>query len=274
MTNARKLTALDCGSMYVDESSLVAGIHNGTYRNQTPRAEWVRIPVCAYLVTTAQGMILYDTGCHEREATVPEGADTPSPYVFAPGQLLPERLAQLGIAPEEIRFVVISHLHCDHAGYLHLFKNAQIIVSDAEFTGAMRQYGLRGFGAGPYQTEDFDAFLHAGLNWRLLRDDETEYELAPGVTAVNFGSGHAFGMVGLHIALPKSGGFLLCADALYRADNLGPPVHVPGLVYDSIGYTRSAEFIAQYAKRRGDRIIFGHDAKQFEDMLAEGGEWE
>ena len=77
-----KLHALNCGKMFVDESSLVSGIHSATFRNQNPRAQWVEIPVCVYLIESTAGYILYDTGCHEREATVPEEEDTPSPYVF------------------------------------------------------------------------------------------------------------------------------------------------------------------------------------------------
>jgi glyoxylase-like metal-dependent hydrolase (beta-lactamase superfamily II) len=260
--------------MFVDESSLVAGIHNASLRNQNPSARWVEIPVCAYLLEISKGYILYDTGCHEREATIEADADTPSPYVFSPGQLLPERLIKLGVSPEDVKYVVISHLHCDHAGYLYLFRNAEVIVADAEFTGAMRLYGLRGFGAGPYKTQDFDAFLNNVTNWRLLENDETEFEICPGVTAVNFGAGHAFGMLGFFIELPKSGNLLLCSDALYRSDNLGPPIKPPGLIYDSLGYVRSANFIARYAKKHNAKIIFGHDTQQFTELISGGGVFE
>lgn len=269
-----KLHALNCGKMFVDESSLVSGIHSATFRNQNPRAQWVEIPVCVYLIESTAGYILYDTGCHEREATVPEGEDTPSPYVFESGQLLPDRLKNLGISPDEIKYVVISHLHCDHAGYVHLFKNAEIIVSDDEFTGAMRLLGLDGFGAGPYKVPDFEAFLKARLNWNLIHRSETEYEICPGVTAVNFGSGHAFGIMGLRVDLKNSGTFLICSDALYRSDNLFPEIKTPGLIYDSVGYVRTANFIKRYAKKHSAKIIFGHDSTQFKKLLSSGGVWE
>jgi glyoxylase-like metal-dependent hydrolase (beta-lactamase superfamily II) len=256
--------------MYVDESALVAGSNSATFRNQAPSAVWTEIPVCSFLIETGAGLVLFDTGCHAREAAVLPGADTVSPYVYAPGQLLPERLNQMNIAHEDVRCVVVSHLHCDHAGYLHLFKNAEIIVSDLEFTGALRLYGLRGFGAGPYKAKDFDMFLNAGLNWRLLDPDESEYELCPGVTAIHFGSGHAFGMTGLNVELPKSGNFLLCSDALYRSENLGPPLRLPGFVYDSLGYIATAKFIERYAKKHGAEIVFGHDRNQFDTLIKNG----
>jgi len=264
---------IDCGSMFVDESSLVAGINNASYRNTSPAARWVEIPVCAYLIESDAGYILFDTGCHERESIIPSGEDTPSPYVFTTEKLLPARLEALGINSLDIKTVVMPHLHCDHAGYLYLFGGAEVVVSDMEFMGAMKLYGLRGFGAGPYKMADFDAFLNTVTNWRLLDADETEYEAAPGVTAVHFGSGHAFGMIGMLLETKVSGNFLICSDALYRSDNLGPPIKPPGLIYDSIGYTKTAQFIARYAKKHEAKIIFGHDMQQFKSLQAEGGAW-
>lgn len=37
-------------------------------------------------------------------------------------------------------------------------------------------------------------------------------ELAEGITLLNFGSGHAWGMLGLHIEMPESGGIILASD--------------------------------------------------------------
>jgi glyoxylase-like metal-dependent hydrolase (beta-lactamase superfamily II) len=261
-----KMRIIHNGSMFVDESSLVAGINNASALNQSPVARWVEIPVMSVLISLdGGGYALFDTGCNAIHAAVP-GVDMPSPYVYTPEQLLPARLAQLGITPDEVRYVIVSHLHSDHAGYLYLFKKAEIIVSDAEFTRSLRLYGLRGFGEGPYKSADFDAFLSAELNWHLIPDDAREYRITDGLTAVNLGPGHTFGMTGLLVELP-AGNYLLCADALYRADNLGPPIKPPGLIYDSIGYIKSADFISAYAGEKRAEIIFGHDMKQFNNII-------
>jgi glyoxylase-like metal-dependent hydrolase (beta-lactamase superfamily II) len=70
-------------------------------------------------------------------------------------------------------------------------------------------------------------------------------------------------MTGLFVSLANSGNFLFSADALYRSENLGPPVRIPGLIFDSPGYVKSANFIAEYAKNTDAKIIFGHDMRQF-----------
>ena len=261
-----KLYIFDLGKMYLDESALVAGIHGGTYRNQNPVAQWVDIPVQAALVETDAGYILYDTGCNIREAFLPEGEDTPSPFEGTEDRLIEQQLANLGIKPQDVKYVVMSHLHCDHAGYLYLFKSAEVIIAEREFTLAMKAYGLKQFGPGPYKYADFDAFLAEGLKWTLIPEDQLVFDISPGVKAINYGQGHTFSLTGLDVALPSGDRFLFTADALYTSMNMGPPVRIPGLIFDSIGYVKSAGIISDYAKETGAKIIYGHDKKQFAEL--------
>jgi glyoxylase-like metal-dependent hydrolase (beta-lactamase superfamily II) len=258
-----KMHILDLGRMYVDESALVAGIHGASLRNQNPVAHWVEIPVTATLIDYDGGYLLYDTGCNIRESVLADDEDMPSPFEGTEDMLLPARLAELGVDPLEVKYVVVSHMHCDHIGYLYLFGNAEIIVAEREFADAMKLYGLRGFGHGPYKYADFADFLAAELDFKLLPEAFRDYEVVPGIKAVAFGPGHTFSLTGLSVSLPNSGNFLFTADALYRSDNLGPPVRIPGLIYDSLGYVKSANYIASYAEEHAAKIIFGHDAEQF-----------
>jgi glyoxylase-like metal-dependent hydrolase (beta-lactamase superfamily II) len=259
-----KMYVLELGGMYLDESQLVAGINPATYRNQNPPARWVYIPVSAFLLDYGGGWLLYDTGCNIREAFVPDDADAVSPFCGTEENLIEARLASLCLKPDDISHVVVSHLHVDHAGYLHLFRNAEVIVADREFSETVKLYYSRNFPDGPYKYGDFDNFLSPdGPRWRLLQEINTKYEIVPGAAAINFGPGHAYSMTGLYVSLPDSGNFLLCSDALYRAENFGPPVRLPGLVYDSIGYVNTAEFIRKFAAENNAAIIYGHDKKQF-----------
>jgi glyoxylase-like metal-dependent hydrolase (beta-lactamase superfamily II) len=257
-----KMHILDLGKRYVDEAALVSGIHSASLRNQNPPAQWVGIPVTATLVDYGGGYLLYDTGCHIRESVIADGQDKESPFVGTEDDLLPAQLARLGVDPDDVKYVVVSHLHCDHVGYLSLFRKAEILVAADEFANALKLYGLRNL-QGPYKQADFDEFLAAGLNFRLLPGIYTDYEIAPGVNAVSFGPGHTFSLTGLFVSLPHAGNFLFTADALYRSENLGPPVRIPGLIYDSLAYVKSANYIAKYAEEHDAKIIFGHDARQF-----------
>ena len=51
-------------------------------------------------------------------------------------------LKMLGYQCSDVRYVVLSHLHEDHAGCLEFFPNAQVYVSDRELTQTLRSHVL------------------------------------------------------------------------------------------------------------------------------------
>ena len=46
-----------------------------------------------------------------------------------------------------------------------------------------------------------------------------------------------------------------------------PEIQVPGILYDSLGFRRSAQYLLDYAKRTGAKILYGHDMAQFETLI-------
>ena len=79
----------------------------------------VRLPVQSYLIDHPEWVILYDT-VHSRE----ERYFKPTPEKARPAwqtpeeDELPNQLKRMNIAPEDVRYVICSHLHIDHTGYL------------------------------------------------------------------------------------------------------------------------------------------------------------
>ncbi|WP_018348328.1 MBL fold metallo-hydrolase [Longispora albida] len=60
-------------------------------------------------------------------------ADSPaSSWAPVPGTL-PDELAAAGIKPEQVRRVVLTHLHPDHIGWSGLFPDASLLVQRAEW---------------------------------------------------------------------------------------------------------------------------------------------
>ncbi len=52
---------------------------------------------------------------------------------FSDGSVLKQRLASIGLDPSEFTFVFNTHLHIDHFGGNHLFKNALTVLSRKEY---------------------------------------------------------------------------------------------------------------------------------------------
>ena len=265
-----KLYVLDTGTMKMDKGFMVAMHNPATVNNPNPPAEFIEFPVYAVLIDHPEGMILFDTGCNPEgmgeEGRWPEGVQTMFPAFQDESCYLINRLEQLKVRPKDIKYVVSSHLHLDHAGCLELFTEATIIVHDTELANTMKQYAMTK-DMGAYIWADVQAWVEKGLNWKTIMPHEDEIELAKGIKILNFGPGHAWGMIGLHVELPGEGGIILASDAVYSEENYGPPAKIPGIIYDSLGYLSAVDRIKKYAERTNSKVWFGHDAKQFRSFI-------
>lgn len=100
-----------------------------------------------HIVHPIHGHILFDTGYTRRFYT----STLKYPYkIYAKATKVfieehEEALTALkheGIAPEDIKFIIISHFHADHIGGLKDFPNAQFICSKAAYEDIVLRKGL------------------------------------------------------------------------------------------------------------------------------------
>jgi len=195
-----KVYVLDCGKQEVDKRVILSSAAIADADHHHPEAIWTWIPTWAILIDHPQlGYILYDTAIspdamRERWDI---GMQKSGPYIVQEDSTLPARLYQLHVEPEQIGTVIMSHLHNDHAGCLHLFKNATVYVHDDELKHAMKHYMTREE-LPPYCWFDLDLACRAELKWKTIKKEDGEIiDLAEDLHIVNFGSGHAHGMLGI-----------------------------------------------------------------------------
>ncbi|MFP6626016.1 MAG: N-acyl homoserine lactonase family protein [Deltaproteobacteria bacterium] len=101
-----------------------------------------RVVVAAFVIEhPTAGLIVFDTGLSPLAASDPDGylgsltaalgiVDAP------PGADLPSQMRAVGLDPDDVSYVVISHLHYDHTGTAEDFVNAQVVVPASELRGA------------------------------------------------------------------------------------------------------------------------------------------
>lgn len=138
MSNKMKVHVLECGTVTIP-SSMIYYDETAKYPDcmalfLNPPEKIITIPVLAFLIEHPNGQkILFDTawspyvrdksdeilgmGRYSTIATLPEG------------QCVTERLAAMGLKPEDIDVVVISHMHVDHVGALLQLKGAKKILT-------------------------------------------------------------------------------------------------------------------------------------------------
>ena len=231
------LYALQNGFIGFEKSGLFFGERSG---------ERVQIPVTCYLIRTGDAAILFDTGFSPR--AVPGLLRTDPLARFEDRDLLVHRLDTLGLAPDDVDMVVLSHLHYDHAGGAQLFPESELIVQQDEY--AFAHYTPTAF-AGLYYRKNFDL---PGYTWRLLDGDA---EIAPGVTVLR-SDGHTPGHQSLLVELPEAGPVILAGDSCYWQQNIDTETP-PGVVWDPGRATHSIKRLKTLARLVKGRIFPSHD---------------
>ena len=135
-----RLHAFTCGEVGVDPTvpdrskSVNPLAFTGVLRNPAQR---IWLPVKAFLIEHPKGLVLVDAGWNRTVREHPVDALT-FPLWFASkprlprGQAIDEQLAQLGIAPSDLDYVLMTHLDVDHVSGLPLVRDARHIMASAQ----------------------------------------------------------------------------------------------------------------------------------------------
>jgi len=243
-----KVYILDNGRLECDANWMVAMSVVGTKGNPHPPARWIKIPVYAVLIDHPEGKFLYDTGC---APTAPNDAEAVFPYYHDENQTLANQLALAHTKPEEIKAVILSHTHFDHAGNIGLFKHAEVYVHKGELEHAQAH--------GVSVKVDLESLAK---RCHLIEKDR---EIARGVRLITL-PGHAPGVLGLIVELKNDGALIFPSDAIYTRANYGPPAKLSGIVYDSLSFFESIEKVRRLAKKHDAKVMFPHDMEFFKTL--------
>ena len=226
-----------------------------------------------YLIEHPEGLVAFDTGLsrelvEDPASYGPFGAEEIADFLQAvdlDGGRPPEaHLDDLGYAPEDVDYVVLSHLHVDHAGNLDLFEDAEILVHEDELGYAFdpvpvqRVFYLGGDFAA-LRTAAYDVTPTSG-RFDLFGDGSIELIPTPG---------HSAGHQSLKVELPDAGTVILGADvALLR---MGYEHELaPAFAWSTAENVRSIRKVKQLARETDADVVINHDQDE-QARIPEGG---
>lgn len=214
-----------------------------------------RCPAIAYIIETPDGRILWETGLSAAatQEWLPEWQEVVNLDEVTPEAFIERRLAEMGLGPDDFRYVVQGHLHTDHAGGLRLFEDAdvEIVVHEAEYAHVM---GMELASADFFSRVDW-AFL-GDTKPTLVSDAGTE--LVGGVRLIHL-PGHTPGQMAMQVELEQTGTVLLTSDAIYHHDNYAEPVAAPQIFWDVDTWRASAETVRSICLENDAWLFPGHD---------------
>lgn len=198
-----------------------------------------------WLLRQGDRSILVDTGYDHVEA-----ARRARPVRIDPGAAL----APFGLAPEDIDRVIVTHLHYDHAGGLHLFPNATLHLQAAEMAYATGPCMCHDTLRMPFTAEHVCEAVRRVYSGRVIFHDG-DGQIDEGVTVHCLG-GHTRGLQAVRVRT-SAGWLVLASDAAHYYENLWLRKPFP-IVVDLEDMLRGFETLERLASRR-ELIVPGHD---------------
>jgi N-acyl homoserine lactone hydrolase len=229
-----RMYVLDCGRLMAkDQSRWTPGVNAGQPRELSNNC---------YLLQHQRGTLLWETGVpdsvagHEGGVTSPNGA-----IVWFRDRTLASQLERLGVKPEDITYVAISHTHGDHVGNVKAFAKSKLLIQRLEHESAMN--------ASPKALDDVHDVVMLAGDRDVFGDGSVTIITTPG---------HTPGHQSLLVKLPKTGALVLTGDLVhfqYMWDNKV----VPPFNFNRAQSLASIERVARLLAEHKAQLWIGHD---------------
>jgi N-acyl homoserine lactone hydrolase len=262
MTGLR-MNAMNVGPLTVDTNLLVAFAPGH-----------VEVPTTAAVILhPTHGAVLWDTGINgavadpdRREAYW--GANVANSFVpngFRREHAIDAQLENLGIKPKDVRYVLYSHLHLDHAGGMSYFPDAIHVVQRDEIRYAMWPDSWT---SPVYCQNDFRDIRK--LNVLEIDGDFDLFE--DGTLRLLKTPGHTPGHQALVVNLPNRGRICMAADTGHQRSGFDTLVPMP---WDwSTSAMTMTRMRMKQLERSGVPLFLCHDAGDFAKLPQNGEFWD
>lgn len=245
---AVRLYTLDCGR--IENTNLTFFSDTGEHAG-----EHGTLVVPCYLIRDGDRWLLWDTGLGDTLATAPQAAREDGER-WTVTHTLVSQLAQLGLKPDDVTFVALSHLHADHAGNIGLFTHSTVLIGAPELAFVK--------GNPPGTDPRINASL-AALKIKPLFIDEDVFGDGQ---VVSFATpGHTPGHRSLLVKLPKAGAVMLSGDLWHSRENYEKSL-IPQFNTSRADTLASIDRFHRMAERLHARVVIQHAPEDFKAMPA------
>ena len=246
---AVKLWRLDCGTIQVNNLDLFSDTFAYVGEKRT-------LTDSCYLIAHGSDYLLWDTGLPAGLKGAP--FDDKAPLSPTLTQTLAEQLATIGVKPEQIATVGISHYHFDHTGQAAEFPKAKLLMGRADLEALKTEPAP--FGADP---KLLAPWLTGGASVEEVTGDKDIY--GDGSVTMLSMPGHTPGSYALLVQLAKKGAVLLSGDVVHFEEqfkNNG----VPGFNTDRADSLASMDRMQKMAKKLKATLVVQHDANDIKKL--------
>lgn len=200
--------------------------------------------------------ILVDAGFVMNELSMREYSWNSSNYIRPDSALL-----RLGLRPEDITDIIVSHPHWDHIGGIGLFPRARVWMQRDDYAYFVGEAWQKNGNPGGFYKPDVKAIVAVNLEGRLQLINGDSIEIYPGIRAF-VGSKHTWESQYLLIDT-RSDRVIVASDNCWYYYNLEHLVSIPPkFTFDTKAYVNQLKRMRRLQPDIS-LIIPGHDARVF-----------
>ena len=222
--------------------------------NQEKYKEREEFPVLIFLIEGNGRKILVDTGSGDPALESMKVSYHGPGITRKPEEAPDEALRLLGIQPEEIDTVIMTHLHWDHCYNNHLFPQADFYVQKKELFDAVCPLPKFKTTYETFYTGVVPPWARQATKWKVIDGDyDLKLLLIPG---------HSLGLQGVLVDTEK-GQYFLPSDAVPLYDCIARLAEgeyaMSGLCADIVGFYNTFDRMRDMQVNHGVKILASHD---------------
>lgn len=229
----------------------------------------VDLPFAFVMARRGDRVTLIDTGFMREGGGEEMAVKFGIPYWISPVRML----AELGVQPDDVTDIVISHAHFDHMGSIGKFPKARIWIQKRELLSwheAMALPPQFGFITAIINPDDLRSAFDASVEHRLTLLDGDKDNIVPGIHA-RFGEGHTMGQQFVVIETAR-GRLVISGDCVYDVRNIkgynNDGVYVPlangvGSIWEQL---KTMDRINTEVGGDTERLIILHDIRRWSSL--------
>ena len=186
---------------------------------------------------------------------------------FAPGQNpnapkvgIADRLKEVGVSPDQVKFVGISHFHADHTSQLAPFSNATLLIGKGDWDGLTATPPVRGA-----NVPGFKVWIDEKRKVEPLATDRDVF--GDGAVQVLRAPGHTPGHSILLVMLKGMGPVLLTGDLVHFRENYESG-GIPSFNYDRAATAASIDRLKKLEQNLKATVIIQHDPRDIDKLPA------
>jgi glyoxylase-like metal-dependent hydrolase (beta-lactamase superfamily II) len=246
-----KLYTFSGGTVMVNNLELFS--QDTTYQGQTKE-----FADPFYVISHPKGNLMWDAGLPEMLVPMPEPYTDPSgAFTVSRKDSVVNQLKTIGMTPDDITYLGLSHTHFDHSGHANAISNATWLVQGSEYDMITSEEIRNGENAGLYEA------IKELKNVKKLNGDFDVF--GDGSVIIKSMPGHTPGHQVLFLDMPENGPTLLTGDLYHLYENREHK-RVPSFNFDVEQTLSSMNAFEALAKEKNAKVYLQHQKEDFNKM--------